>query len=296
MIGEILQQIVNAASLGALYALIALGLALVYSVLGLINFAHGELMTIAAYTLVFMGGARVPLILGVPVAIMASVIAAVLMERIAFRPVRGAGPMTLLLTSVAVSIMLQTAFQMAISPLPRGAELPDFLYQAISIGPIRLGMLPMISGITAIAGSWIVVSALRATDIGISIRAAAEDFTVTRLLGVPAQRVVLWTFVMSGAVAGLAGVIWMAQRGSVDPLMGSTPLLKAFVATVLGGLGSVPGAILGGFVLGVSEIVLQAFLPAELLPFRDAIVFALVIAVLTVRPRGLLPAKLGERV
>ncbi|MEA2537587.1 MAG: branched-chain amino acid transport system permease protein [Chloroflexota bacterium] len=293
---EVLQQLVNAVSLGAVYALMALGLALVYSVLGLINFAHGELMTIAAYTLVFSSAAHVPLAIGLALAIGASVVAAVLMERIVFRPVRGSGPMTLLLTSVAISIMIQTAFQMLISPLPRGADLPDFLYQAFDLGPVRLGVLPLISATTAIAGSWIVVKALRATNIGISIRASAENFTITRLLGVPAQRVVIWTFVLSGAVAGLAGVIWMAQRGSVDPLMGSTPLLKAFVATVLGGLGSVPGAILGGFALGAAEIVLQAFLPPELLPFRDAIVFALVIAVLTVRPRGLLPAKLGERV
>jgi len=293
---EVLQQVVNAVSVGAVYALVALGLALVYSVLGLINFAHGELMTIGAYAFVFTAMAGVPIFLGVPFAIAASASSAVVMERIAFRPVRGAGPTTLLLTSVAVSVMLQTAFQMVISPLPRGAQLPDVLYQAVHLGPVQLSVLPLVSAVTAILGSGIVVTALRKSDIGISIRAAAEDFTVTRLLGVPAQQVVQWTFLMSGAVAGLAGVIWMAQRGSVDPLMGAIPLLKAFVAAVLGGLGSVPGAILGGFTLGAGEILLQAFLPTALLPFRDGIVFALVIAVLTVRPRGLMPARLGERV
>jgi branched-chain amino acid transport system permease protein len=218
------------------------------------------------------------------------------MDRIAFRPVRGADPTTLLLTSIAVGLMIQTAFQIGVSPLPKGADYPEFFYDTVSIGDVRIGVLPLVAAGLAIVATAALTVFLRSSVLGLSIRAAAEDFTVTRLLGISANRVIGTAFVLSGLLAGLAGLMWAAQRGSVDPLMGATPLLKAFVAAVLGGLGSIPGAVLGAALLGTTEIVLQAWLPQNLIPFRDAFVFGLVIIVLLIRPRGLLPPPVSERV
>jgi branched-chain amino acid transport system permease protein len=292
----IAQQAVNAASLGAIYALLAVGLALIYSVLGLINFAHGELMTIAGYALVFLTVTNLPWLPAALLAIAAAVGAALAMERVAFRPVRGAEPTTLLLTSVAVGIVVQTSFQIAVSPQPLGARYPAVLYTTIPVADVRIGVLPLVAAALAILATISLGFFLKLTVLGLSIRAAAEDFTMTRVLGVRASRVVATTFALSGLLAGIAGLMWAAQRGSVDPLMGSIPLLKAFVAAVLGGLGSIPGAVLGAVLLGVMEIVLQAILPSNLSPFRDAIVFGIVIGVLTIRPRGLLPPSVSERV
>ncbi|MBL9052440.1 MAG: branched-chain amino acid ABC transporter permease, partial [Tabrizicola sp.] len=136
---------------------------------------------------------------------------------------------------------------------------------------------------------------LKRTTMGQAMRAAAEDFQVLRLMGIRANRVIAVAFALSGALAGISAVLWVAQRGSVDPLMGFVPVLKAFVAAVIGGLGSLPGAVAGGFVLGVSEVLFQAFLPEALLPFRDAFVLSVVIAILIWRPEGLIPAKSARR-
>jgi branched-chain amino acid transport system permease protein len=290
------QQAVNATSLAAIYALLAIGLAVIYSVLGLINFAHGELMTIAAYAMVFLTAQSLSWVFAAVLAVLVGGIAAFGMDRIAFRPVRGADPTTLLLTSIAVGLMIQTAFQIGVSPLPKGAEYPEFVYDTVSVGGVRIGVLPLLAAGLAIVATAALTVFLRRSILGLSIRAAAEDFTVTRLLGVPANRVVGTAFVLSGLLAGLAGLMWAAQRGSVDPLMGATPLLKAFVAAVLGGLGSIPGAVLGAALLGTAEITLQASLPPSLIPFRDAFVFGIVIVVLLIRPRGLLPPPVSERV
>jgi branched-chain amino acid transport system permease protein len=290
------QQAVNAVSLAAIYALLAVGLAVIYSVLGLINFAHGELMTIAAYAMVFLTAQSLNWLPAAVLAVLVGGIAAYGMDRVAFRPVRGADPTTLLLTSIAVGLMIQTAFQIGVSPLPQGAEYPDFFYDTVSVGGVRIGVLPLLAAALAIVATVGLTVFLRSSVLGLSIRAAAEDFTVTRLLGVPANRVVGTAFVLSGLLAGLAGLMWAAQRGSVDPLMGATPLLKAFVAAVLGGLGSIPGAVLGAALLGTAEITLQASLPESLTPFRDAFVFGIVIVVLLIRPRGLLPPPVSERV
>jgi branched-chain amino acid transport system permease protein len=295
--GFISQQAVNALSLASIYALLAVGLAVIYSVLGLINFAHGELMTIAAYAMVFFTTESLNWVLAATLAVVVGGVAAYGMDRIAFRPVRGADGPTLLLTSIAVGLMIQTAFQIGVSPLPQAAEYPGFVYDTVGVsGGVRIGVLPLIAAGLAILATAALVIFLRRSILGLSIRAAAEDFTVTRLLGVPANRVVGTAFVISGLLAGLAGLMWAAQRGSVDPLMGATPLLKAFVAAVLGGLGSIPGAVLGAALLGTAEITLQAWLPQNLIPFRDAFVFGIVILVLLVRPRGLWPPPVSERV
>jgi len=286
--GYFLEQSGNALSLGGIYALLAIGLAVVYSILGLINFAHGTLMTLTGYILVFTAQAGLPFAIGAPIAVVLVMVSAVLLERIAFRPVRGASGATMLLTSFAVAVLLQLAFQLFISTRPQVVPLPAILTTTLDLGGFAIGVNRIISVIVAIAVLVALNQFLKRTILGLAMRAAAEDFDVTRLMGIRANRVIATAFAISGLLAAIASVLWIAQRSSVDPMMGLVPVLKAFVATTLGGLGSLQGAVLGGILLGVIEITLAAYLPQAALPYQGAISLGIVILVLVVRPQGLI--------
>ena len=289
-LGIFIQQSVNAISLGGTYALLALGLAIIFSIMGMINFAHGELMTITGYTLMFCGLGGLPFYVSAPLAVLVAITAAVLMERIAFRPVRGGSPASMLVTSFAVAIILQTLFQNLISTRSQAVILPDLFAQSIHFGTLSIGINQILSIsltiVILVALNWF----LKKTILGIAMRAAAEDFSVSRLMGVRANAVIAGAFAISGALAGAAGVLWVAQRASVDPLMGFVPVLKAFIAAILGGLGSLTGAVAGGFALGFIEIYLAAYLSDSIQPYKEALALGLVIAILLVRPNGLIPA------
>jgi branched-chain amino acid transport system permease protein len=289
------QQIINAVSLGGIYALLALGLAVVFSIVSLINFAHGELMTVAGYGLFFAVAAMAPLPLAMLFAIVLAAVAALLTERFAFRPMRKADVTGLLLTSFAVSAILRVLFQNGISARPKPVPLPAGLSGALDLGFARVGVIPLLS-IVITGLSLVALNAfLKRTTLGTAMRAAADDFQVLRLVGLKANRVIAAAFAVSGVLAGIAAVLWIAQRGSVDPLMGFIPVLKAFVAAVIGGLGSLSGAVAGGFTLGILEVLFQAFLPDAALPFRDAFVLGFVILILLWRPDGLIPAPSARR-
>ncbi|MEM8856162.1 MAG: branched-chain amino acid ABC transporter permease, partial [Pseudomonadota bacterium] len=193
------------------------------------------------------------------------------------------------------SEILKVLFQNGISARPKPISLPSGLSGTWQVGDITVGVVPTISIATTVLALAALTYVLRRTETGMAMRAAAEDFEMLRLLGVNANRVVATAFALSGLLAGIAAVVWTAQRGSVDPLMGFFPVLKAFIATVLGGLGSLSGAVLGGFFVGAVEVFSQAFLPDSLAPYRDAIVLTTVIAVLLVRPDGLVPAARVDR-
>lgn len=290
------QQLVNAISLGGIYALLALGLAVVFSIIGLINFAHGELMTVSGYALLGSLLLGVPLSAAVIVALATGIVAALAMERVAFRPMRGASVTSLLLTSFAVSSLLKVLFQNGISARPQPVAMPEWMSGAYALGPISIGVGPTLSICASLLALLALQLFLQRTVTGTAMRAAAEDFDMVRLVGIPANRVIATAFVLSGLLAGLASLLWIAQRASVDPLMGFTPVLKAFIATVVGGLGSLPGAVAGGLLLGAIEVGLQAALPDDMAPYRDAIVLSGVILILLVRPEGLIPAVRVRRI
>jgi branched-chain amino acid transport system permease protein len=281
-----LEQTGNALSLGGIYALLAIGLAVVYSILGLINFAHGTLMTLTGYLLVAMAG--LPFLVAAPLAVIVVMAAAVLLERIAFRPVRGASGATMLLTSFAVAVLLQLAFQLFISTRPQIVPLPAVLTATVDLGGFAIGVNRLISVAVAVIVLLALNQFLKRTVLGLAMRAAAENFDVTRLMGIRANWVIATAFAISGLLAAVAAVLWIAQRSSVDPLMGLIPVLKAFIATTLGGLGSLQGAVWGGLLLGAIEIYLAAYLPAAALPYQGALTLAVVILVLVVRPQGLI--------
>ena len=286
----LVQQIINAVSLGGIYALLALGLAVVFSIVGLINFAHGELMTVAGYAIFFMLALAAPLVAAVGLGIGAAAIAALMTERLAFRPMRKADVTGLLITSFAVSVILRVIFQNGISARPKPIAMPSSLSGAINLGFVHVGIIPLISIAVSALALFALTRFLKLTVLGTAMRAAAEDFAVVRLMGIRANHVVAVAFAVSGTLAGIAAFLWIAQRGSVDPLMGFVPVLKAFVAAIIGGLGSLSGAVAGGLVLGVLEVMFQAYLPDALLAYRDAFVLGLVILILIFRPDGLIPA------
>lgn len=285
---ELVQQLVNALSLGAIYALFALGLAVVFSVMGLLNFAYGELVTVAGYAMLLLARRDLPfwaMVLGaVPVAVAVSMA----MEAVAFRPLRQASPVVRLFSSFALAVIIQNLIRQLISPRPQGVPVPAFFNDAVRVGGIRIGVLPLVT--TAIGAACLVALTLflTRTRAGLAMRAASQDFVVSRLVGVRANRVISLAFAISGALAGIAGVLWVSRRTSVSPTMGFGPVLKAFVATVIGGLGNLSGAVLGGFFLGFLEIALEVVLPGAWRPFLDAIALAVVVAVLYFRPQGIL--------
>jgi branched-chain amino acid transport system permease protein len=291
----IVQNVVNALSLGGTYAMLALGLTLVFTVLRLVNFAHGELITITGYVLVLGLGLGLPTPLALILAVASSGVAALAMERAVFRPFRGADPLMLLLTSFALSIALQVLFQGLISTRAKGIYLDLGVPVTITIGNVQVDGLKLLTAVVALIALASMSIFLRATTLGLGMRAAAENFPVTRLMGIRANRVIAVAFLISGLLAGIAGVLWVAQRGSVDPLMGMAPLLKAFVAAILGGLGSLGGSAAAGLLLGALEVGFQTYLPAAAVGYRDVMVWIVLIVVLVLRPQGLF-GRVSERV
>jgi branched-chain amino acid transport system permease protein len=285
----VVQHVVDAAALGSFYALFALGIALIFGIMRLVNFAHGELIMAGSYAVYLTQNLWWPLIILSAVA--ASIAMALITERVAFRPVRGATPATLLITSFAVSYLLQSAARLIFTSLPKSADINPLLRNSFVVGGLFVTWLTVITiGVTVLL---LVALALflRTTAIGTQMRAAAEDFDAARLCAVDANRVVAVAFALSGLLAGAAALLLVGQTGSLFPTMGLTPVLFGFTAAVIGGMGSLPGSVLGGFVLGAGSTALTITLPNSVAPFRDALLFLLVMVVLTVRPEGIVRAR-----
>lgn len=283
-----LQHTIDALSAGSLYALLALGVALIFGVVKLVNFAYGELIMVAGYALVYLAGA--PLVVLLPGAVAAAVLLSVTTERVAFRPVKNADPATLLVTSFAVSYLLQNLALLSFGSLTKTANVLPGLTDSTDIGGVAVSWLNVVViGVTLLLLGG-VSQFLRKTTIGTEMRAAAEDFEMARLLGVRANRVIVIAFVISGALAGVAAIALIAKTGAVFPTVGASAALLAFVAVILGGMGSLLGAVVGAYLLGILTIVLEVVLPADLRPYRDAFLYSLVLLILVVRPQGVIVA------
>ena len=289
MIDYVVQQSLNALSFGAEYALIALGLAIVFSIMGLVNFAHGEVIAIGGYSMMVMAAIafRNPIIIIVG-AIFASVIMAVFLERIAFRPVRYADATTGLLTAFGVSLILQNLFLLLVSPRPIAVTSMYFLDWPIKLGSIRISSLQIFETAATLLAILFLVLFLKRSFLGIAMRAASLDFEMVRLMGIRANRVIATAFAISGLLAGIAAIFIIARRGAVDPTLGFNPVLKAFVACVVGGFGSLTGAVLGGFLLGALEVGMLVILPQSYGGMKDAFVFTVIAIILVWRPEGIL--------
>ncbi len=292
----LLQQTVNALNLGSIYALVAIGLTIVYGILRLINFAHGDMMTVGAYVAL---AALSALVLPVWSAMLLAMIVAgaigIVIERLAYRPLRGSREVAMLITSLAISSLIQNSATMTLTAQPRPLRLPAelarrFEWAGLTIAPID-GLILLLSILLMVLLSLFV----KYTTIGIAMRACSERVWTTHLMGVHVNRVIAVAFGVSAALAGIAGVLWSGKFGLVDPFTGFVPGLKAFVAAVIGGVGSIPGAMVGGYLLGFAEVFFVAFAPPALSGYRDAFVFVLLLAILLVRPAGLFGLEEGRR-
>jgi branched-chain amino acid transport system permease protein len=290
-----LQHILDAINIGGLYAMMALGIGLIFGIMRLINFAHGEMVMAGGYAIGLLATLPGPLVIVLSLAFIIAL--ALLIEQTAFRPLRGQDPATLLVASFAVSYFLQNLTVMIFGARPLPFTFAPGLAETIEVAGLRLPLLQFVSlglMIIALAG---VAALLKRTALGIQLRAAAEDVVTARLSGVKVNRVIAFAFVMSAVLAWIVSLIYSAQIGQLSPAMGVRPLIIGFVATILGGLGSLSGAALGGFVVGAISVLLDAVLPAGLRPFREAFLFGLVFVILVVRPEGLLRVRaLQERV
>jgi branched-chain amino acid transport system permease protein len=284
-----IQNAIDAISLGAVYALAALGIGLIFSVMRLINFAHGELIMAGGFTLYALVGQ--PLLVMILAAVIVTIILALGMERVAFRPLRKANPATLLISSFAVSYLVQHIVLMAFGSRAMGVAFLSELGASVEFAGLRVPRLQIVTIVTTVCLMAWLVAFFRLSRIGLQMRAAAEDFTMARLVGVRANRVIAFAFAISGFLASMVSFYLVAQTGSVSYKMGVSMVLIAFVSSVIGGMGSVAGAALGGFLVGVVSVSLQAYLPVELRPYRDAFVFLIFILFLFWRPDGLLMSK-----
>jgi branched-chain amino acid transport system permease protein len=284
------QQIVNGLNQGSIYALVAVGLTIVYGILRLINFAHGDLMMVGAYlSLALLVNSALPL--GAAVLVPMIVIGAVgiLVERLAYRPLRGAPEVAMLITSLAVSSILQNGTVMTLTAQPKAFRLPPGLIALHNVGGISFSTLNVLTVGLAIGLMLLLTLFVTRTRVGIAMRACSENLQAARLMGININQVIAYAFAIGSALAAVAGFMWAGRFGEIEPFMGFLPGLKAFVAAVIGGIGNIPGAVLGGYLLGFAEVFFVGFLPPAFSGYRDAFVFALLLLVLLIRPHGLLP-------
>ena len=291
--GSFLQQIANGLSLGSIYALVALGYTMVYGIIKLINFAHGDIYMIGAYTAFFvttyMGMSFIPALI---VCMIVCGILGVLIERIAYKPLRKSPRITALITAIGVSYVIEytTQFFMGTSVRTYPQLLPNTSWQ---LGPVRISYIQMVIFTVTIVLMVLLTFIIQKTKIGRAMRAVSADENAAKLMGISVDNTISFTFLIGSALAGAAGMLVGIYYNAATPLMGMVPGLKAFVAAVLGGIGSIPGALVGGLFIGIAETMVSAYGGSM---YRDAIVYAILILVLIIKPTGLFGKNEKEKV
>ena len=293
MINNILEQLINGLRTGSIYALIALGYTMVYGIAKMINFAHGDIIMVGAYALyVAVALLHLPV---VPALIFTCVICAVLgviIEKIAYKPLRNAPRLAVLITAIGVSYFLQSASLLIFkaTPIPFQSVIN---VNSITLGGVTISGITIVTLVVTTVSMIVLTLFINKTKAGSAMRAVSEDMGAAQLVGINVNRTITMTFAIGSFLAAVAGILYICQYQSLKPTMGALPGIKAFVAAVLGGIGSVPGAMIGGIILGIIESVSKAFISTEL---SDAIVFSVLVIVLLVKPSGILGKKKNEKV
>jgi branched-chain amino acid transport system permease protein len=290
-----LQYAIDALNVGGLYALMALGIGLIFGIMRLINFAHGEIVMAGAYAMWLVVDMPTPVVIGFSIVVVALISLGI--ERAAFRPLREVSPATLLIAAFAVSYFLQNLAVMLFGARPKPFVFAEVLSGNVEIGGFRIAVLQLVTlALVALALAGLTLL-LKRTSIGVQLRAASQDFRAARLCAVRANRVIAFAFVLSGLLGWIVSFVYSAQLAQLTPAMGVRPVVIGFVATILGGLGSLGGAVIGGFVVGILTVLLDVVLPVELRAFKEAFLFGLVLVLLLARPQGIVAvAALKERV
>lgn len=287
------QQVINGLSLGSIYALIALGYTMIYGIIKLINFAHGDIYMLGAYfgfvATTMLGLSFLPALV---FAMLAAALAGIIIERVAYRPMRNAPRIAILITAIGVSFFLEYGMILIATPQPRTFpavfDATVFHFAGLVVNSQQIVIL--VSALLLMAGLTYIVNYTKA---GKAMRAVSFDADAARLMGINIDKVISMTFALGSALAAAGGVLVGIYYNSIDPLMGMMPGIKAFVAAVLGGIGIIPGAMLGGVILGMVEAMVSGFFSST---FRDAAAFAILIIILLYRPSGLLGKNVKEKV
>lgn len=296
-LSEFLQQLINGLSLGSIYALIALGYTMVYGIVKLINFAHGDVMMMGAYAGYFVLmclGATVPGLAGAFIAAMVLCgLLAILIERFAYRPLRSAPRLNSLITAIAVELILQNLMRILpfVGPNPRPfptMPVHNFTFNVVSVSTTTLIVI-ITSAVLMILLNFIV----NHTKTGKAMQAVSYDLQASALMGINVNRIIAVTFLIGSILAGAGGVLYATAYPLIDPMMGYIPGLKAFVAAVLGGIGSIPGAMAGGIILGIAETLTKGYLSSQ---YADAISYGILIVILLIKPTGLFGKKTSVKV
>jgi branched-chain amino acid transport system permease protein len=291
-----LQNLANGLSLGSLYALIAIGYTMVYGILRLINFAHGEIFMLATY-LLYYGFLifHLPWWASFIIAIALTAVTGMLSERIAYRPLRNSPRISVLISAIGVSFFLQNLCIVLFTGIPKSFHRPTFFKSIFQFGEIRIQSTLFASVIISAIFLIILIYIVYRTKTGLAMRSISVDIETSRLMAVDVDKTISVTFAIGSTLAAVGGILWALRFPQIFPLMGMMPGLKAFIAAVVGGIGNIPGAMLGGLFLGMSEILFVAFFPA-LSGYRDAFIFVILILILLLKPDGILGKNVQEKV
>ncbi len=291
-----LQHLSNGISLGSLYALLAIGYTMVYGILRLINFAHGEIFMVGTYIAFYaMTSFMLPWYLAFLLAILFTVAFGILVERAAYKPLRNQPRISVMISAIGASFLLQNLAVVIFGGRPKAFPVPPLFSQVVSLGDIKIMSVTFyIPVITAIALA-ILLFVVNKTKTGMAMRAVSRDYEAAKLMGIDVNKIISITFGMGSGLAAIGGVMWGSKYPQLIPTLGLMPGLKCFIAAVVGGIGNIRGALLGGFLLGLMEIMIVAFFPA-LSGYRDAFAFVLLIGILMVKPNGLLGSNVKEKV
>ncbi|MDO9582242.1 MAG: branched-chain amino acid ABC transporter permease [Desulfomicrobium sp.] len=291
-----IQHFLNSLTLGSLYALIAIGYTMVYGILRLINFAHSEIFMLGAY-FVFWGITlfHLPWAVAMVVSIISVAGIGILVDRVAYRPLRDAPRISALISAIGVSFFLQNVAIVFFQAIPRQVYRPQWLEQPMLWGDVRVLPLTLFVPVLSFCLMMVLVYIVYHTKAGLGMRAISKDIETSYLMGVPVNKVIALTFGIGSALAAASGIMWALRYPQLQPIMGAIPGFKAFIAAVVGGIGSIQGAVIGGLLLGFIEIMTVAFFP-DLAGYRDAFAFILLICVLLIKPTGIMGVKTEDKV
>ena len=287
-----LQQCLTGISLGGAYALIAIGYTLVYGILRLINFAHGDIFMMAGYFMIF-AMASLPWFIAIPVTLIVTVVLGVTIERVAYRPLRSSPRMSVMISAIGVSYLLQNLATYLFTALPKGYPEIPFLKKIYQIGGLSASFVTFLTPVLTLVRVYLLILLINHTKIGMAMRAVSKDYETASLMGIKINKTISFTFAVGSLLAGIGSILYFTDRMTVFPFSGALPGLKCFVAAVFGGIGSIPGAVIGGFILGLGETALVAMGQST---FSDAFTFILLIVMLLIRPTGLFGEKTTDKV
>ncbi|MCG8572141.1 MAG: branched-chain amino acid ABC transporter permease [Spirochaetes bacterium] len=291
-----LQHLANGISLGSLYALIAIGYTMVYGILRLINFAHGEIFMVAAYFAFYsITSFFMPWWVGFIVAIGLTGILGMSVEMIAYKPLRNSPRISVMISAIGASFFIQNLGIVIFGGRPKAFPIPNLFSNIIKIGKVHIALVTFVIPVVTIIFLLGLLYIIYKTKTGMAMRAVSKDYEASRMMGIKVNRIISVTFGLGSVLAAVGGILWGIKYPNLIPFMGLMPGLKCFIAAVVGGIGNIAGAVLGGFILGLSEIMIVAFFPS-LTGYRDAFAFIILIVILLVRPAGLLGKKIGEKV